>query len=232
MSDKRNDPSSLYDEDFMRKREEMFGKNSESQDVDSGRHEEDDFFPDEEESTDVFEEKGGFLSKFKRSSKAKKKSKKAEIEDDGNGYDIFELEDIDSGRQADDESSAESGSGDSGKDENLDDINALLESVGIKPIEHNETEEKEEAVKSFKKVKDQIMAEATADNNDAAAKEPEEASPAEKEKTKYFSLDKKDTGADPASPTTKAEEKTIVNGPVITAETTDSGDQPDGQLIL
>ena len=38
MSDNRNDPSSLYDEDFMRKREAMFGENSESEDVDSGRH--------------------------------------------------------------------------------------------------------------------------------------------------------------------------------------------------
>ena len=76
MSDKRNDPSSLYDEDFMKKREEMFGTNSESQDVDSGRHEEDDdFFPDEEESTDVFEEKGGLFSKFKRPSKSKKKAR-------------------------------------------------------------------------------------------------------------------------------------------------------------
>ena len=230
MSDKRNDPSSLYDEDFMKKREEMFGTNSESQDVDSGRHEEDDdFFPDEEESTDVFEEKGGLFSKFKRPSKSKKKARKEEIEDIGDGYDIFELEDIDSGRQADDEDST---GNDGSTDENLDDINALLESVGIKPIDHNEAEEKEEAVKSFKKVKDKIMAEATADNHDAAVEEPEEASPTEKEKTKYFSLDKKDVGTNTVSSTKTAEEKTIVNDPVINTETTASGDQPDGQLIL
>ena len=230
MSDNRNDPSSLYDEDFMRKREAMFGENSESEDVDSGRHEEDDFFSDEEESTDVFEEKSSLLSRFRRSSKNKKKAKEPEPDESDNGYDIFELEDIDAGQQEGEDASGREVA-DAGTDENLDDINALLESVGIKPIGHNEATEKEEAVKSFHKVREKIVEDVTAGKDSRTPQEAEEAPSDEKEKTKYFSLGKKADSKD-NSDGKPVEDKTVVHDPAEKTEPEENNGQPDGQLIL
>lgn len=238
MSDKRNDPSSLYDEDFMKKREEMFGENSESEDIDSGRHEEDDFFSQEEESTDVFEEKGGFLSKFRRSPKSKKKQKKADPDEPDDGYDIFELEQLspDSQESADasvrDEAAATAS--DIPADGDLDDINALLESVGIKPIAHDENAEREEAVKNFHQVRDRIVEEAKADgeNGQLQQEAEEEASTDEKGKTKYFSLDKNGSSVDDTPVPETAENKTIVNDAADSAAPEERDGQPDGQLIL
>lgn len=230
MSDKRNDPSSLYDEDFMKKREEMFGENSNSENVDSGRHEEDDFFSPEEESTDVFEERGGLLSKFRRSSRSRKKSKKEQTDDEDNGYDIFELEKIDAQPQDGEPGAA---ADETVPAEELDDINALLESVGIKPIEHNESAEREEAVKSFHQVREKIIEEARSDREagQPQSEAGQEASDGEKEKTKYFSLEKGEPSAD-ESHRESAEEKTAVTGAVSAEEPGDQDGQNDGQLIL
>lgn len=234
MDEIRNDPSSLYDEDFMKKREKMFGENSENVDVDSGRDDDDVFSSPEEESTDVFSEKSGFLSRFRRSTKNKQKASK-EPEQLDSGYDIFDLEEAD-------EASSESADADAGNEKNpadadvLDDINALLESVGIKPIEHNGQQEKEEAVKSFNKIKDKIIEDAGAEPKTASPEsinrdesEPE----GEKEKTKYFSLDKNADIKKTDEKAKTAPEKTLVSGinPTAVQGEKDEG-QPDGQLIL
>lgn len=225
MADMKNDPSSLYDEAFMKKREEMFGKNSENVDVDSGRKEEDDFFSTEDESTDVFEEKGGLLSRFRRSSKSKKKSKKVSSVPEDDGYDIFELENLTD--DPDETESTEGSAEDSAeKDEGLDDINALLESVGIKPIEHDGEKEKEEAVRSFQQVRSQIIEEADgADKAEEPAQEKPEAEPAkEKEKTKYFSLGGKHGD--------RKEHEEAKTAPADSCEPSKPDDIPDGQMIL
>lgn len=90
MADINNDPSMLYDEEFMRKREEMFKNASADADISSGRDKEDLF---EEEQQDVFDDsssdgsKGGFFSRFRR-------KKKRDDDDDDDGYDIFDLGEI------------------------------------------------------------------------------------------------------------------------------------------
>ncbi|MGN1195645.1 MAG: hypothetical protein ACI4SB_09190, partial [Acutalibacteraceae bacterium] len=241
MADTRNDPSSLYDEDFMRKREQMFGKNSENVDVDSGRHDDEDYFSSDEQSTDVFSEKNGFLSKFRRSSKSKRRGKKDRDFDDDDGYDIFELEDLQDDSQKDEKSGIanEKASDKTEDDESLpegkelDDINALLESVGIKPIDHNEQQEKEETVKSFNRVKDKIMEEA---ENGGKKSESEKSavseSDTEKEKTKYFSIGKQSDTQDKPEGVKTAPDKTLVNGIKPDTEEKEKDKQPDGQLIL
>lgn len=226
MADMKNDPSSLYDEAFMKKREEMFGQNSENVDIDSGRSEEKDTFPSEEESTDVFEEKGGLFSKFRRS-KSKKKAKKGDSGSEEDGYDIFELENLTDEAELSDNGGDPSRTTETDADgtvntESLDDINALLESVGINPIGHDGQKEKEEAIKSFHAVKERIVREADEAEPDGQPEtKPETAteSDAGKEKTRYFSIGKKD-GTQSVSQPEKAKE------PVRTH------DVPDGQLIL
>ncbi|MBQ8028082.1 MAG: hypothetical protein IJ262_01600 [Clostridia bacterium] len=91
MAENKNDPSNLYDEEFMRKREEMFGAASAADEISSGREDEDDSFDEKDE--DAFKE-GGLFSKFKRSSKNKKKNKHHQEpeHEEKEGYDIFDLE--------------------------------------------------------------------------------------------------------------------------------------------
>lgn len=239
MADTRNDPSSLYDEDFMKKREQMFGENSENVDVDSGR--DDDFFSDSE-STDVFSEKSGFFSKFRRSASKKRSKKDSFDDDDDDGYDIFELEELEDVPVKKKKSRKDkTGSGENGGqaetvqedeapagDKDLDDINALLASVGIKPIAHDDGQEKEETVKNFNRIKDKIIEEA--ENGTQETTEPD----SEKEKTKYFSL-KNEADGEKAESVKTAEDKTLISGinpGTQETEQPEKSEQPDGQLIL
>lgn len=81
MADINNDPSALYDEEFMKKREKMFGGASPDADVSSGR--DGDLFSDEQEEAE--EKSGGLFSRLRR-----RKNRKDDFDDDG--YDIFDLE--------------------------------------------------------------------------------------------------------------------------------------------
>lgn len=103
MSDINKDPSLLYDEEFMKKREKMFGENAEYSEVDSGRE---NLFEEEEEEKeeDAFEEKG--LFSFLRRSKNKKsrrKSREDDDDDDDDGYDILMLEELEKKEEAEKE---------------------------------------------------------------------------------------------------------------------------------
>lgn len=103
MSDTNKDPSLLYDEEFMKKREQMFGENAEYSEVESGRE---NLFDDEEEEEDAFEEKG--LFSFLRRSKNKKSRKKSRYDDDDDdddGYDILMLEELEKKEEAEAEKS-------------------------------------------------------------------------------------------------------------------------------
>lgn len=85
MADINNDPSMLYDEEFMKKREAMFKNFSPENEISSGRDKAD---AEEEQKDEVPEKeapkKGGFFSKLKR---------RKDFVDDA-GYDIFDLGEI------------------------------------------------------------------------------------------------------------------------------------------
>lgn len=91
MNGMNNDPSKLYDEEFMRKREEMFKNVAEVLEISSGREEEDLFEeeekPEEAPAEDKKAKKGGFFSKLKR-------SKDKDDDEEESGYDIFDLGEI------------------------------------------------------------------------------------------------------------------------------------------
>ena len=80
-----NDPSMLYDEEFMKKREAMFKDFSPENDISSGRDKEDLFDEEDEEEEEETEKKGGFFSRLR---------KKKDYDDNDAPYDIFDLGEI------------------------------------------------------------------------------------------------------------------------------------------
>lgn len=143
MADIKNDPSELYDADFIKKREEMH-EEAESSDTEAQKI--DEKIADEEYSQDAFEEKSGLFSKLRKKSKDKKKEKKQLEDSYKDSYDIFDLEEL-----MEQEEKAEKGAGVINEPaygtHGISDINALLESVGIMPIS-DEEESSSEADKS------------------------------------------------------------------------------------
>lgn len=99
MADKNSskDPSLLYDEEFMKKREEMFSSQNDAADVSSGRQSEPEENEEAQNEADEFEdfdaekkESGSLFSRFKRSLKKRREYD----DDDDDGYDIFDLDEM------------------------------------------------------------------------------------------------------------------------------------------
>ena len=85
MAEMNNDPSMLYDEEFMKKREAMFKNFSPENDISSGRDKEDLFDEEEKDEKKETAKKGGFFSRLR---------KKKDYDDNDAPYDIFDLGEI------------------------------------------------------------------------------------------------------------------------------------------
>ena len=85
MAEINNDPSMLYDEEFMKKREAMFKNFSPENEVSSGREKEEIFEEEDDEDEKETAKKSGFFSRLR---------KKKDIDDNDSPYDIFDLGEI------------------------------------------------------------------------------------------------------------------------------------------
>ncbi|MCM1364548.1 MAG: hypothetical protein NC122_05675 [Faecalibacterium sp.] len=132
MSELKNDPSELYDADFMKKREGM----ADSLDDDEKDSEK---ISDEEYSQDAYEERSGLFSRLRQRKGKRKKDKKAMEDSYKDSYDIFDLEELFDEENGNSEEAENAELPDYGAHD-MDDINALLESVGIMPIGKEESE--------------------------------------------------------------------------------------------
>lgn len=148
MSEFNQDPSMLYDEEFMKKRQEMFGDASFQADISSGREK------DEPEKEATEKERRGLFSALKR--------KKKNEDDDEDIFDEFE---VDFAPQTQDEAPQVQ---DSLK---IDDINALLESVGITPVREESAQENiaQEEIAQAENAETQKGEEGTAEEENAEA---------------------------------------------------------------
>ena len=187
MAEMNNDPSMLYDEEFMKKREAMFKDFSPENEISSGREKED-LFEEEDDDEDEKEtaKKGGFFSRFR---------KKKDADDNDSPYDIFDLGEIEDKKPS--------------KEEKKEEKKERKKEEAKKASKKAHKEEKGEK-KSFKKEKKQKKE----DFISVSETEKKKEAPAAEEKTPVFEEKMQEEVAEKA-PDEVFEEEIVVYEPAL-----------------
>lgn len=168
MADMKDDPAMLYDEEFMRKREEMFKDFSSDNEISSGR-DKDDLFDEEEEVTEKSskeekEKKGGLFSRLR---------KRKDIEADA-GYDIFDLGEIEDKKPKAEKVQNKEQEPKKKKDKKKENRKKAEDYISVSDIEkENEKEIEKEPIVSLEEKGEELLKAAFSEEETAKEKEDE-----------------------------------------------------------